>query len=152
MPISSLQFEVTDKEAKKEPEPGAAKPRRGRPPGSGTKAASHAQIRDEIASGLKLAAMFWSVKDPHCAPVLSMISEDIANDLAKFAAKSPWAKKWLGKATEVGEIVPFLLHIKPLFEAIRDHHIVPAMERRNGESVTEERDSEPVHAGLGFVG
>lgn len=95
---------------------------------------------------LKFAAMGWSVRDPHCGPVLNSVAADIAGDIAKFAAKSKWAAKWLEKAVGVGEIVPFFLHVQPLFVAIYAHHVAPAVAARTGV------EEESQHAGYGVMG
>lgn len=152
MPIDGLQFDVVDSEPKKEPTPGQTPRRRGRPPGSGTKNASHAQMRDEITAGLKTAAFFWSMKDQHCAPVLNAISEDIADDLARFAGKSKWAKKMLANATDVSDMVKFFLKCKPLLDAINEHHIAPAIAARNEARQEQQQEAEPAYAGYGVVG
>lgn len=150
MPVDGLQFDVVDSESKKEPQPGQTPRRRGRPPGSGTKNASHAQMRDEITAALKFGAMMWSMKDQHCAPVLNAIAADIADDLAKFAGKSKWARKWVSKTTDMSDVIHFAIKVKPLLDAINEHHIAPAIAARN-ESRQEQQEQEPAHAGFGSV-
>lgn len=153
MPIDGLQFDVVDSDTKKEPTPGQATPRRrGRPPGSGTKNASHAQMRDEITAALKFGALLWSTKDQHCAPILSSISADIADDLAKFAGKSKWARKWVAKTTDLSDVFSFFIKVKPLIDAINEHHIAPAIAARNESRQEQQPEEEPAYAGYGVVG
>jgi hypothetical protein len=151
MAAGMLNFEVTDSptdNGHKDPTPGETPKRRGRPPGSGSKPRLETQAREELTMVLKFTAMFWSVRDPVCGGALNQVAADVAGDVAKFAAKSKWAAKWLEKAVGVGEIVPFFLHIQPLFTAIYAHHVAPAIERRTGVPM----DEENAHAGFGPLG
>ncbi|WP_132123964.1 hypothetical protein [Actinocrispum wychmicini] len=105
------------------------------------------QLRDELTAFLKFGGMLWSVKDPHCGPILSDVAEGVAGDLAKYAARSKWAQKWLSKAVDVGELIPFALRLQPLLTAIYEHHISPAVAARTGLET-----EEPAHAGYGPLG
>jgi hypothetical protein len=141
MAMDTLQFELSDKNTKTEPGPGE-KPRskRGRPRGSGTGARVETQLRDELTTFLKFTSLLWSAKDPECGPILNQQSELIAADLAKWASKSKWAKQWIEQTAQLGELIPFLIHVQPVMVVIYNHHIAPAIERRNGTS--EERNEE----------
>lgn len=149
MVAETLNFEASEKPAENgraEPTPGDTPKRRGRPPGSGNKPKLETQLRDELTMFLKFGAMMWSVRDPHCGPVLNEIAADVAADAAKFAARSKWASKWLSKAVDVGDLVSFFMKLQPLLSAIYDHHIAPAINRRPG--MTEETEN----AGYGVMG
>lgn len=128
MPVA---FAVTEDALRTEPEPGQKK--RGRPVGSTTGARVETQLRDELTMMLKLGAMLWAQKDPVCAPVLNQQAELIAGDIAKFAAKSKWAKKYAEKVAGLGEIIPFMMHLAPVINVINTHHIQPAREQRQAE-------------------
>jgi hypothetical protein len=126
-----VAFSVTEDTVRTEPEPGQK--RRGRPPGSGTGAKLETQLTQELTMVLKLTAMVWAKKDPVCAPVLNQQSNLIAADIAKYAAKKKWARKYLDKIGDFGELIPFLMHIQPVVMAIHMHHMTPQKEENEQE-------------------
>jgi hypothetical protein len=135
MPIKFMSAEETlTADDKTEPIPGDKPRRRGRPPGSKTGAKSTAaietQIRDELTMLGGLAAMLWSTRDPVCGGALAQQHELIAADLAKFAAKSKFARRYLERVADIGEILPMVMHIYPVVQAIHEHHVKPKMEAR----------------------
>lgn len=124
MPLKPINFETVQDDTRVEPQPGV-KARRGRPPGSRTNSTAEAQIRDELTACLKLVAMVWSTRDPICAPILNQQSELIADDIAKLAGRSKWARKYLTRVSEVGSYLPLLMHLQPILTAVHAHHIAP---------------------------
>lgn len=126
MPIAFKSTDETVEDAgRSEPIPGDAKKRRGRPPGSRTNATIENQLKDELTMLFGLGAMLWSARDPQCAGVFSQQGPLIAADLAKFAAKSKWARAYLQRVADVGEIIPLVMHVYPLVIAIHEHHVKP---------------------------
>lgn len=133
MPISFIPTDETTEDPKRiEPSPGEAKKRRGRPPGSRTNASVETQIKDELTMLFGLGAMLWSARDPQCAGVFNQQGPLIAADLAKFAAKSKWARAYLQRVADVGEIIPLVMHVYPVVLAIHEHHVRPNMGARVG--------------------
>ncbi|MFD9893715.1 hypothetical protein ACFWY9_30585 [Amycolatopsis sp. NPDC059027] len=150
MPLDALKFEIgSEKPKNTEPAPGGKK--RGRPPGN-TASKVHAQLKEELTAGLKFGALMWSTRDPHCAPILSEISEDIADDLARWASKSKWAAKWVSAASDMTDVFHFFMKIQPLLRAIHEHHIAPAIAAKNdrGEEVSDAGNGPMGSTGPGF--
>lgn len=126
--------ETLSADDKTEPIPGDKPRRRGRPPGSKTGAKTNAaienQIRDELTVLGGLAAMLWGARDPVCASAFAAQHELIAADLAKLAAKSKFARRYLERVADIGEILPLFMHIYPVIQAIHEHHVKPRMDAR----------------------
>jgi hypothetical protein len=122
---TGMALAIEDVETIKEPQPGeSSKKRRGRR----SKASIEAEIRDQLTALLQMIAMVWATRDDVCSIVLNTQAPLIAEDLAAFAARSEWARKYLTQTMEVGQILPLLMHITPLFQAIREHHITSRFE------------------------
>jgi hypothetical protein len=140
MVLKSSQFADADdaelgKQPRSEPSPGESIKRgRGRP----SKASIESEIAGQLEALLKLMAMAWSMQDPICGPVLNNQSALIAQDLAKLAAKNKWARQYLTQTAQVGSALPLVMHMLPVFNAVRHHHIEPKLqevrEAQNGQS------------------
>lgn len=131
MPIKFMSTDETIGDTEKvEPIPGDKPRRRGRPPGSKTGGNVEAQIRDELTMMFGLTAMLWGARDPICAGAFGQQAELIAGDLAKLAAKSKFARAYLQKVADFGEVIPLIMHTYPVVMAIHEHHVKPRMAAR----------------------
>lgn len=131
MPIKFMATDETiESDAKNEPIPGDKPRRRGRPPGSTTGAKVETQIKDELTMLFGLSTMLWGARDPVCAGAFGQQAELIAGDLAKLAAKSKFARRYLERVADIGEIIPLVMHVYPVVLAIHEHHVKPRMAAR----------------------
>ncbi|MEU8693001.1 hypothetical protein [Streptomyces sp. NPDC048665] len=123
MAIPQIDFDILDSEpaaAPKEPKPGEkAKKSRGRR----SNASIEAEIRDQLQAFMQLAALFWATRDDVCAGVLGQQAPLIADDLAALAMKSEWARKYMTRTADLGRVIPLLMHITPVLQVVREHHI-----------------------------
>ncbi|UJB45734.1 hypothetical protein [Streptomyces sp. A1-5] len=128
MSIPQIEFDVLESEptaAPKEPKPGE-KSKKGR--GRRSNASIEAEIRDQLQAFMQLAALFWGTRDDICAGVLGQQAPLIAEDLAALAMKSEWARKYLTRTADMGRVIPLLMHITPVLQAVRMHHITSRFE------------------------
>lgn len=81
------------------------------------------QLADEIEAYLLLGSGAWSMRDPYCGEVLEKQAREISVRLAAILGKNAQIVQWLHTSGVIGEWVALALAIKPVVEAIRDHHI-----------------------------
>jgi hypothetical protein len=101
------------------------------------------QLADEIEAYLILGSGAWSMRDPYCGEVLEKQAHDIALRLAAILGKNAQIVEWLHKTNVIGEWVALGLAIKPVVEAVRDHHVTKKVQADDG---TEPFDTSPYPA------
>ncbi len=86
------------------------------------------EVRDELHALVSMAALVWSVPDPHCGTVLNEQSKAIAESLVGVLKKNPRLLASLRAAGWFGEYVSLFLAISPVAKAIYAHHLGPKEE------------------------
>lgn len=87
------------------------------------------EVRDELEAICQMAALIWSVPDPHCGPVLSEQSKAIAATATTLLKRNPRLLSYLRSAGWFGDWVPFLMAVGPVAKAFYGHHMAPAPEQ-----------------------
>lgn len=123
------------------PEPQPGQKRRGRPPGRKSYGAVEKEFGDELEALMRMMALMLSMRDPVCGNALNQTCSNIAKDIARLAASSPKARKYLTQTMEFGRIVPLMLHIQPLIMTVYQHHVADRVHQDSDQ--TDEATSWP---------
>lgn len=86
------------------------------------------EVRDELQALVGMAALVWSVPDPHCGTVLSDQSKAIAESLVGVLKKNPRLLASLRAAGWFGDWVALFMALSPVLKAIYAHHLGPKEE------------------------
>lgn len=86
------------------------------------------EVRDELQALVSMAALVWSVPDPHCGTVLSDQSKAIAESLVGVLKKNPRLLASLRAAGWFGDWVALFMALSPVLKAIYAHHLGPKEE------------------------
>jgi hypothetical protein len=114
-----------------DPEPAAARPRRGRPPSKTTtgtrkistrsasgrivsKASLTNQVRDEIETYLTLFVGTWGLRDPECADVAARQIPEIAERVAKIVSRNDKLLAKLAESGVFGEVALLVAALLPV--------------------------------------
>lgn len=115
--------------------PGKAKPEKvqpAKPKPRPVTAAARKRVADELEAYVKMAALTWSLRDEHCAPVLSDQSRAIADSLATILGRNPALLQWVEHTGMIGDWVKLWMAISPVVSAIREHHITKTVKSDDG--------------------
>lgn len=87
---------------------------------------SHAAIQKELAEQfyafLGVTAMIWSTRDDVCPNALAENSQELADGLAHFCAKSKYARKIATGMTDTSVLVPFSMAVVRFGSVVYSHH------------------------------
>jgi hypothetical protein len=92
------------------------------------------QVADELHAYISLAAMTWSLRDPHCGGVLDDNARKMADALAELIARNPKLVEWIHTSGLVGDWMKLFMVFTPLVSAIRDHHITKTVGVNDADS------------------
>lgn len=108
-------------EVKPDPKPGG----RRRAPTSGKKATAGQvkAVADELEVLFKVGAGAWSVRDPHCGPVLNQQAREIADEVAELLSTNATVMQWFDQAVGISGWVKLFKAVQPVFVAFYAHHI-----------------------------
>lgn len=140
----------------KDPEPVAARPRRGRPPAktSGSQKAripartpagrimSKAQmitkVQAEVSMYLMLAQGAWDLRDPTCAAVATQDRLDImAESMTNMIARNETMLKYAASSGIIGDIVKILHAVLPIAREVWRNHGPGGLGHQSIEEVTD---------------
>lgn len=108
-------------EVKPDPKPGGR-----RKPVTSKKRAPQTQVNamtDELHALMKLGAGAWSIRDPHCGPVLNQQSREIAEELAELFSTNATVMHWFEEAVGISGWVKLCKAVAPVFAVVYAHHI-----------------------------
>jgi hypothetical protein len=87
-------------------------------------------LTSRIEALLDTLAAVWAIRDDECATVLAAQSHAIAVGLNDWAMKDPKVYRMLAKMLDGGGAGALAFALWPLAAQIGDHHLRPAIERR----------------------
>lgn len=119
-------------EVKPDPKPGGR-----RKPVTSKKRASQAQVNafaDELEVLFKLCAGAWTIRDPHCGPVLNRQAKEIATELADLFATNATVMQWFDQAVGISGWIKFCKAVGPVFAIAYAHHIAKNVGREEDET------------------
>lgn len=108
-------------DVKPDPKPGG----RRKPPTSQKKATAGQvkAVADELEVLFKVGAGAWSVRDPHCGPVLNKQAREIADEVAELLSTNATVMRWFDEAVGISGWVKLFKAVQPVFVAFYAHHI-----------------------------
>jgi len=81
------------------------------------------QVADELEVLFKVGAGAWSVRDPHCGPVLNKQAREIADEVAELLSTNATVMRWFDEAVGISGWVKLFKAVQPVFVAFYAHHI-----------------------------
>jgi hypothetical protein len=94
------------------------------------------QVADEVEAYLLLGAGAWQMRDEHCGGALEKQAREIAERLAPILGKNAAIVDWLHTSGVIGDWAKLLMAIKPVFDAVREHHIVKSVQDQEDDGAT----------------
>lgn len=119
-------------EVKPDPKPGGR-----RRPATSKKRAPQAQVNamaDELEVLFKVGAGAWTIRDPHCGPVLNKQSREIAEQLAEIFSTNAYVMHWFDEAVGISGWIKFCKAVGPVFAIAYGHHIAKNVGREQEDT------------------
>lgn len=113
-------------EVKPDPKPGAR--RRASTSKKKAPASQVNAVADELETLMKVGAGAWSIRDPHCGPVLNQQARDIAVEVAELLSTNAKLMQWFDDAVGISGWIKLFKAVQPLFAAFIAHHITKKVE------------------------
>lgn len=117
--VPKLDTDAPD--VKPDPKPGGR-----RKPATSQKRAPQAQVNafaDELEVLQKVLAGAWTIRDPHCGPVLNQQAREIAEQVAEIFATNATVMHWFEEAVGISGWIKLCKAVAPIFAAVYAHHI-----------------------------
>lgn len=114
-------------EVKPDPKPGGR-----RKPATSKKRAPQTQVNavaTELEALMKLLSGAWTLRDPHCGPVLNQQAHDIAVEVSELLATNATVMRWFEEAVGISGWVSLCKALTPVFAVVYAHHIAKSVGR-----------------------
>lgn len=118
-------------DVKPDPKPGGR-----RRPVTSKKRAPAAQVNafaDELEVLMKIGAGAWTIRDPHCGPVLNQQAREIAEQVADIFATNANVMHWFDEAIGISGYIKLCKAVAPVFAIAYAHHIAKSVGRDQEE-------------------